>query len=421
VNLDYHDTMLNMIRNIRRLNIFTTAAIGVACVLFFAPGSTCAQNTASNYTAQGIASVPDGNISSARAMALTDAQQKIVLAALADQMSFEKLSNYFTTLQELFINRPDVYVQRFKILNETTLQDTHHISIAAFVENELLQRDLESIGVHSPTEKTTKILLMVAEALSPDTNYFSWWAADPSERILPIDIGKQMAFFFRERGVGLVDNGKISTLTLTPHAGSVFPGQEAVLTAARQAEADIVVLVKATLNQTAAQPNDAFTQVQCNLKAEILSVKKHASILQTATNALGMNFDQDSAAQDAVAKACSRLAETITDKVLVANTSKHAYSLRCTFPGARPESSAQDFFSLLRATLPEIVQINVHETEDISIRMADITSIVDSATLIQKAMYAKPGGYKLKLGVIEDTIINLTVIPPGSTNAESGQ
>jgi hypothetical protein len=144
-------------------------------------------------------------------------------------------------------------------------------------------------------------------------------------------------------------------------------------------------------------------------------------ILQTATNALGANFDQNTAAQDAVAKASSRLADSITDRVLVSNTSTHSYSLRCTFPGARPESSAQDFFSLLRATLPEIVQMKVHETDDISIRMADITSTIDSAALVQKTLQAQPGGYSLKLGVVEDTIINLTVIPPENTETESGQ
>ena len=183
--------MLNISRNIRRLNLLRAAA-SIALVLVLMPDTTHSQTPASNYTARGIAPVSVGNISAARATAITDAQQKIVLAALADQISLEKLSSSFATLHNLFISRPDVYVQRFKILNETTLAGTHYILIEAFTENELLRRDLESIGMHGPAQQKTAAFLMVAEA-SAEKKYARWWATDPAERILPFNAGERMA------------------------------------------------------------------------------------------------------------------------------------------------------------------------------------------------------------------------------------
>jgi hypothetical protein len=383
----------------------------IALALVIAPGKTHSQSLGSNHTARGIAPISDGNISAARTTALTDAQQKAVLTALADQMSLEKLSSSFATLHNLFISRPDVYVQRFKILNETTLSGNYHILIEAFIEDELMRNDLESIGINGPVQQKMKVLLMVAETAS-DKEYSSWWAADPAERILPVDVGEQMAFFFRERGIGVIDEGTIPFEPLAPNEDELFPGREAVLRVARQAGADIVVLAKASIKQTAAQPGASITQMQCDMSAEVLDVHMRELVLQTATNSLGMHSDQAAAARDAAAKASSRIVEHILDRILPAISGRHIYALRCTFPGARPESYAQDFFSLLRAALPEIVRIDVRDTTDANVRQADIVSSVDGTTLVQKALRTQLGGYKLTLGAVEDTMINLTVTPP---------
>jgi hypothetical protein len=404
--------MLNMIRNIKRLNILRAAAACSALVLILAPGSAQPQSPGSSYTARGIAPVSGGNIAEARTAALTDAQQKVVLAALADQMPFAKLNSLLATLQNLFINRPDVYVQRFKILNETTLSGSHHILIEAFTENELLRKDLESIGVNAPEQQTTGVLLLVAET-SSGKGYASWWAADPAERLLPLDVGEQMAFFFRERGVEVLDDARIPVEPLAPIAGEVFPGRESVLMAASRAGANLVVLAKADLKQIEAQPGTSFAQVQCDLSAEVLDVHMRELVLQTTTNALGMHIDRTAAAQDAASKACSRIVEQILDRGPAATSERHTYALRCTFPGARPTATSMDFFRLLQAALPEIVQLNVREASDAHVRIADVVSTIDGAALVQKALQTKPGGFRIAPGVVEDTVINLTVTAPG--------
>ena len=404
--------MLNMIRNIKRLNISRAATACIALALILAPGSAHSQSPGSSYTARGIAPVSGGNISEARTAALTDAQQKVVLAALADQMPFAKLNSLLATLQNLFISRPDVYVQRFKILNETTLSGSYHILIEAFTEDELLRKDLESMGVNAPAQQKTGVLLLVAET-SSGKRYASWWAADPAERLLPLDVGEQMAFFFRERGVGVIDDASIPVGPLAPIAGDVFPGREAVLMAASRAGADFAVLARADLRQTEAQPGSSFAQVQCDLSAEVLDVHMRELVLQTTTNALGMHIDQTAAAQDAASKACSRLVEQIFDRMRAADSERHTCAFRFTFPGARPSATSMDFFRLLRAALPEIVQINVREVTDAHVRIADIVSTIDGDALVQKALQTEPGGYRLAPGVVEDTVINLTVTAPG--------
>ncbi len=411
MNLDYHGNMLNIVRNIKRLNLLGAAAAGVALALVLTPGNALAQNPDPNYTARGIAPVSDGNISAARITALNDAQQKIMLAALADQMPLEKLNDSFATLHNLFISRPDIYVQRFKILNETMLAGNYHILIQAFIADELLNKDLDSTGINGPAQQKMKVILLVAETVS-DSSYKSWWAVDPVERALPVDVGEHMASYFRERGVGVIDEETVPVEPLMPTGDEVFPGREAIQKAARQAGADIVVLARANLKQTKAQPDESSTQIQCDMSAEVIDVHMREMILQTKTNALGMNSDQDAATRDAAAKACSRIVEHIVDRVLPAISGRHTYTFRCTFRGPRPESIAQDFFSLLRAALPDIARIDVHDTTETNVLLADIVSSVDSSTLVEKALRAELGGYKLTPGAVEGTVVNLTVTPP---------
>jgi len=57
----------------------------------------------------------------------------------------------------------------------------------------------------------------------------------------------------------------------------------------------------------------------------------------------------------------------------------------------------------------------VRNTTDANVRQADIVSSIDGTTLVQKALRAELGGYKLTLGAVEDTVINLTVTPPPGT------
>jgi hypothetical protein len=72
-----------------------------------------------------------------------------------------------------------------------------------------------------------------------------------------------------------------------------------------------------------------------------------------------------------------------------------------------------DFFRLLQAALPEIVQLNVREATDADVRIAVIVCPIDGAALLQKALQIEPGGFRLAPGAVEDTVINLTVTAPG--------
>lgn len=404
--------MKNIARNIKRLN----SVVAAACLVAAAIVCPCAhaQDSAAFYTTRGIAPVPSGNISAARAAALTDAQQKAVLAALAERMSLEQLTRHSATLQDMFISKPEMYVQRFKIIDETTLPGIHQVRIEAVVAEELLAVDLETIGVLGPARRTMRVLIMAAEEMPAGGVYAGWWSADPANRTAPLGAGSMIAELFRERGIEVIDENDVSRSGLVPQANQIFPDREAILEAARRSKAAAAVLTRVRLRPAVARPGSGFMQVQCDIQADVLDVRTRQLLLQTETNALGMHIDRESAAQDAVQKACLRIVQYVVDRMPTATGNNVDFCFRCTFPAAVTQSTAHDFFKLLRAALPEIKQLRVRDTTEADVRLADIISSIDGAALAHKALQADLQGYRIELGVIEDRVINLRVTPPGA-------
>jgi len=305
--------MLNIIRNIRRLNIAGAAAF---CVLLMLPGLGGAQDApAPCRTARGYAPVAGGNMPAARAAALIDAQQKVVLAALADQMPLEKLNSSAAALQPLFFDKPDVYLQRFKIISETTVAGTHQILIEAAINDDLIRSDLATIGLYKPVQQKAQLLLMVAESGAPEGRYACWWATDPAQRIAPFDVGGRMAELISEQGIGVVDAGTVPREALVMSQGEVYPERSALLEAARRAGAAFVVMGRAAVKPVVSPGGSTVAQVQCDIQAEVLDVRTNEMVLHSSASALGVHIDQESAAQDAIAKACSRIVEYILDRI----------------------------------------------------------------------------------------------------------
>lgn len=400
--------MLNIVRNIKRLNITLFAALFALIML---PASVSAQE--GPRTARGFAPVVGGNMSAARAAALTDAQQKVVLAALADQMPLEKLNSSAATLQPLFFNKPDVYLQRFKIISETTVAGIHQILIEAAANDELIRSDLATIGLYKPPQQKIQLLVMVAEDVA-DGSYACWWAADPAQRIVPFDAGGRMAELLRERGIEVLDPGTLPLELLAPNPGEVFPARGALLDAARRSGAAFVVMARAAVKPASSPAGSTVAHAQCDIQAEVLDVHTREMRLHSATNALGTHLDQEAAAQDAVAKACSRIVEYILDRLPDVNANNYRYSFRFAFPGPLTESTTHDFFKLLRAALPEAAQLTVRNTAEPNVCVADIVSSLDAAALVQKALQADLMGYTLAPGGTQGSEINLSVTPPAT-------
>lgn len=81
----------------------------------------------------GSAAVQGSNVTAARDAAIASSLMNAVALAAMDILSPEVFSENFKKLNELLLNRPDAYIQDFKVLSEAVASKQHRVVVQATV------------------------------------------------------------------------------------------------------------------------------------------------------------------------------------------------------------------------------------------------------------------------------------------------
>jgi hypothetical protein len=124
------------------------AAILVAAALILC-GTAAAQRTEDTRTlvVVGAAAVQGSNITVARDAAIANGLMQAVSLATVEIASPEGFAENFKKLSELLLDRPDEYIQDFKVLSEATFAKIHRVLIQATVAGTKIREALAGTGL----------------------------------------------------------------------------------------------------------------------------------------------------------------------------------------------------------------------------------------------------------------------------------
>jgi hypothetical protein len=124
------------------------AAILVAAALILC-GTAAAQRTEDTRTlvVVGAAAVQGSNITVARDAAIANGLMQAVSLATVEIASPESFAENFKKLSELLLDRPDEYIQDFKVLSEATFAKNHRVLIQATVAGTKIREALAGAGL----------------------------------------------------------------------------------------------------------------------------------------------------------------------------------------------------------------------------------------------------------------------------------
>lgn len=124
------------------------AAILVAAALILC-GTAAAQRTEDTRTlvVVGAAAVQGSNITVARDAAIANGLMQAVSLATVEIASPEGFAENFKKLSELLLDRPDEYIQDFKVLSEATFAKNHRVLIQATVAGTKIREALAGAGL----------------------------------------------------------------------------------------------------------------------------------------------------------------------------------------------------------------------------------------------------------------------------------
>jgi len=133
--------------------LFQTRHLGCAAFLVAASiilcGTAAAQRTEDTRTlvVVGTAVVQGSNIAVARDAAIANGLMQAVCLAAAEIASPEGFAENFKKLNELLLDRPDEYIQDFKVLSEATFAKNHRVLVQATVAGNKIREALAGAGL----------------------------------------------------------------------------------------------------------------------------------------------------------------------------------------------------------------------------------------------------------------------------------
>jgi hypothetical protein len=300
------------------------ALLTAALAVLILGGALPAQEPAGDaYLGCGLARVAGGDVSEARDRALQDAQAKVVLQALSAQLTVADMAQRFSELQNLFLARPEVYLQSFKVIREHAQADLYQISIQGIIQQEQLRHDLESMGILKPEAEKLRVLVMLAEKDFDHTEPVFWWAG--SRRAAGSRFGMQPSLERKlaEQGLQVVNPpGAAGAAMPAEISQTAEPDIEKGSRFAVQFGASLLVMGSAELTRGIEQPKAVIKNIQCSLRVQLIDVSRQNTVAQVTTSALGASIDEEAAAADAVGKACGQAARQMLDRLYQQSTTK---------------------------------------------------------------------------------------------------
>ena len=393
----------------KKIYRFIVLVIVVFLLITIFPGMAMTQDfNEAGYFGSGVAKIKNGNVPDAREKAFIDAQEKVLIAAVGSQLSLEGISKYFLMLKKLFFEKPDIYLQSFKLISEHTLYDIYQVNIQGFVQQDMLRLELKSLGILESEREKTKVLIMIAEQDSALASETSWWESGQQNVSSQASIiNKNLSNYFRASGFDVID----PSVEQARQTSSGRPGPDAdpeeVARFADAFGADIVVIGRSELKNIENRRLASVESIQCAINARVISVISSYVLVQAATYKLGMHVDESTASRLAINNACSHLAGQMIDKLYLKLRNSNYYEFRLAMGKDSEQEDVKKWLDSLKTLLPDVEPRSIEEKENVWIVKTD--SSVKRADIVQKIMSPGVEGFQSKVLSADGEVIEMKI------------
>ena len=156
----------------------------------------------------GIGNISVDNIALAQNEAIVDAQKKALIQAVGMLIPFDLIDEQFFFLNESIFNRAADYIESYRVLYDSTLDDRYHITIQSTIAFKVLEDNLINLQFLTPKVKLPRILLMISLQRLIQNFYRCWWSfIDPEKELTVIDQVLKMEL--QKKGFEVIDRKSV--------------------------------------------------------------------------------------------------------------------------------------------------------------------------------------------------------------------
>jgi hypothetical protein len=264
----------------------------------------------------GIRAVVNDNKTIARDNALEDALRKAVEQAVGTFVSSETIVENYNLLSDRIYTKSEGYIQNYKIISESLIDNIYKINIEATVVLGNLKNDLTAIGLLMARKHKPRVMIMIAEQ-NIGQEYFSfWWGYHASAANLSIT-ETTIIEKFKERGFNIVDHGaKVKKIKIDRAYQVANLDNATAIYLGNQYDAEVVIVGKAMAKRMENTIDTSMKSCQANMSAKAIRTDNGAIIASANTQGVSVHISEIIGGSDALKKGASDLASKLMDQII---------------------------------------------------------------------------------------------------------
>lgn len=354
------------------------------------------------FVSWGVAPILSGDIPGARQNALVDAQRKSIIAAIGALVPAPVLVEKMSIFEQRFFQQPELFIERFKIIQESALPHQYRIAVQAFMQQDLLNRELVALGLLQEQKEQRRILVLVAERLPDHTEDLCWWTAGASTSAQGY-AQPLLSELLTEAGFEAVGGKPLPAGMPEIPCAEISPDEAPRFGSA--AGAAYVLPGRAVFAMT------DRGDVQCTITVRLIDAATRETLVQAAAYGLGRQDSSRGAVNEAAAVACLRLVEQLTGILLKQPQEGRIYTIRLLFTRKTKREDVRQCMDAFRSVWPGLEVLDMSGDEQSVVWTVQAKSTAPSAAALQEMFGNGVPGYVSRIISASDQTITMRVTP----------
>jgi hypothetical protein len=268
--------------------------------------------TATEFTAKGVATVLGGDKGLARDQAIDDALRQAVEQALGTLVQSTTVVENYQVVSDNILSWSEGYVKKYDIVSEgLTDPTTYEVTVRAQVQMSDMKSDWESIQNLISKMQNPRVLIIMDEqniGESYDTYHFLSVDMTVAEATL---INK-----FIENGFSVVDAATMRENAKREQAAAAVSGNtQAAAALAKALDAEVVITGKAVAKVATGIDLGGMKSCQANLTARVIKADIGTIMATSTQNAAFPHIDEVTGGTKAIEKAANKMADDLISKI----------------------------------------------------------------------------------------------------------
>ena len=286
----------------------------IFAIFYFPLTGVMAAGQDSVYITTGQHKISGQNVLGAQKAAVGDALGKAVQSAFASVVSQQKLGENLDFLYDQILTHTMDFVSTYRVINGMTHNGAYLVGVESTISLDLMKKRLRDSSIFNQARNNPKILLLIAEQGSEETQPRCWWWQPEGQSYIPTTsiAEKSLKGIFEQARIPLIATGDNYPDPAAYHVVfSAMDDQAAAMALGQALGADMVVLGMASAQASANRMGNETT-FEARVSFTVLDMASQKEEIQTTATAKSTDVR---GADQALAQATDSAAQALKEKI----------------------------------------------------------------------------------------------------------